>query len=94
MFIPNAAYLNDDRTPTNAANPLPRIPPVKSDLVVERAHSRALHCEEVNLNFKQNNCFSIKLLCVLSVGVLVLALLIWAFSQLWLYFGGGSLGTG
>ena len=94
MFIPNYFYQEQDRPFTDSAIPLSEILPAEPEFVVEQVSTDDIQREEVSIDYRQENGFFKGLLYALPVGLVFWAFLIWAVKEIWMNFGGGSIGTG
>ena len=94
MFIPNYFYQEPDRPFTDSEIPLSEILPAESEFVVEKVPTDDTQWEDVSIDYKQENGFFKGLLYALPAGIVFWAVLICSVRELWMNFGGGSIGTG
>ena len=94
MFIPNYYYQNHDYNPTESDIPLSEILPAESEIIVEKVPTDDIRLEEASIDYTQENGFFKRLFYALPARILFWVFLIWAVRELWINFGGGSIGTG
>ena len=94
MFIPDNLYHEQDRPSTDTEVPLSEILPAESEFIVEKVPKDETQWEDFRIDYTQENGFFKGLLYVLPVGLVFWAVLIWSVIELWMNFGGGSIGSG
>lgn len=94
MFIPGHFYQNYDRTATESDVTLSEILPVESEIIVEQVLKDDIQLEKIGIDYTKENGFFKGFLYALPASLLFWALFIWAIRELYINFGGGSIGTG
>ena len=94
MFIPNYSYQKPDHPFTDSEIPLSEILPAESEFVVGKGSNNDIQWEEVSIDYKQEIGFFKGLLYAISAGIVFLFVLFLVVRELWINFGGGSIGSG
>ena len=94
MLIPSCFYQEPDRPYTDSEIPLTEILPPESDFIFRKGSTNDIEWDDVSIDYTLENSFFKGFLYALPVGVALWVVICWAVIELWMNFGGGTIGSG